>query len=424
MWRESEFSFKNWRNVCRQVIACRESRQFSVARQYFIAAGVFIIAFAVRILVMPVESGLAFLTFYPGTALAALFCSMWPSLFYVLLAATTGAYVFIHPYWAFSQDAIVPTVAFIVAASSIFFIIHFYQCVIALQLRAQTYIASHDGLTKLPNRIVFHDRLCQAIALAQREQHTLAVLLIDLDNFKTINDTLGHDVGDLLLKDVSQRLLGSSRDADTVARLGGDEFAALLYNIDSLEVSTVCRRIAEALGQSFHIEENNLFVTASIGISLFPNDGSDECTLLKNADAAMYHAKSQGKNRYQYFADEIKQAVLRHHALEAGLRLAQQKHLFSLHYQPKISIADGTLVGAEALIRWSDPELGAVSPVEFIPVAEKAGLIGAIGCFVVSRVIEDIIEWYSAGLAPPPIAVNISPSSLSDLLHGLIEHQL
>ena len=145
-------------------------------------------------------------------------------------------------------------------------------------------------------------------------------------------------------------------------------------------------------------------MTASIGISLFPNDGSDESTLLKNADVAMHHAKAQGKNRFQYFDAEINRAVLRRHALEARLRLARQRNAFDLHYQPKISIANGTMVGAEALIRWTDPDLGAVSPAEFIPVAERAGLIGSIGHFVVSRVINDILEWHSAGLNPPPIA--------------------
>jgi len=215
-------------------------------------------------------------------------------------------------------------------------------------------------------------------------------------------------------EDIAKRLLNCVRGADSVARLGGDEFAVLLYNIDSLEASTVCRRIIDALGQSIQIRENSLCVTASIGISLFPNDGSDESTLLKNADVAMHHAKAQGKNRFQYFDAEINRAVLRRHALEARLRLARQRNAFDLHYQPKISIANGTMVGAEALIRWTDPDLGAVSPAEFIPVAERAGLIGSIGHFVVSRVINDILEWHSAGLNPPPIAVNISPSQLRD----------
>ena len=414
MWRESEFSFRNWSDIGRQVIAFRESRQTTVSRQYFIAAGTFAAATVLRMTVLPIESGLAFLTFYPGTVLVALFCGAWPNLLYILLAAAAGAYVFIPPYWTFSHEAIVPAIAFSVAALTISMVIHFYQRVVALQLLTQAYIASHDDLTKLPNRKIFKDRLRHTIALSQREDHMLAVLLVDLDNFKIINDTLGHDVGDMLLEDIAKRLLNCVRGADSVARLGGDEFAVLLYNIDSLEASTVCRRIIDALGQSIQIRENSLCVTASIGISLFPNDGSDESTLLKNADVAMHHAKAQGKNRFQYFDAEINRAVLRRHALEARLRLARQRNAFDLHYQPKISIANGTMVGAEALIRWTDPDLGAVSPAEFIPVAERAGLIGSIGHFVVSRVINDILEWHSAGLNPPPIAVNISPSQLRD----------
>lgn len=176
----------------------------------------------------------------------------------------------------------------------------------------------------------------------------------------------------------------------------------------------MCRRITNALAQVFQIKEHSLCITASVGISLFPNDGSDACALLKNADVAMYHAKAQGKNRFQYFDADIDHKVQRRHSLEAGLRLAQQKKQFDIHYQPKIAIADGALVGAEALIRWSDPALGVVSPMEFIPVAEKSGLIGAIGLFVVGRVIDDILEWRATGLTPPPISVNISPSQLRD----------
>lgn len=412
MWRGCEFLAKYWGDVGKSATTYLESHRYLRATQYGLAVVLFVIALALRLLVLPVESGLAFLTFYPGTALAALFCGLGPSLLYILLAAMAGAYIFIPPYWMLSPDAIVPTAAFITAALMILFVIRFYQRQVDRQTRAQTYLACHDDLTKLANRMVFQDRLRQAIALARREDHLLAVLFIDLDNFKAINDNLGHDVGDLLLKEVAQRLLKYIRDADSVARLGGDEFAALLYNIDSQEVSAVCERIADALSQTFRIKENDLFVTASIGISLFPNDGDDDCTLLKNADVAMYHAKALGKNKFQFFADDIKQAVQRRHALENGLRLAQQKNLFRLHYQPKVRIADGTLVGAEALIRWDDPELGSISPAEFIPVAEKAGLIAGIGFFVISRAIEDIIDWCSNGLVPPPIAVNISPSQL------------
>lgn len=418
MRHSNKFNFKSWSTVGKLVIACLESRQLKGAMPYIIAVGIFAVALAVRLLVLPVEPGLAYLTYYPGTAVTALLCGMGPSLFYILLAALVGANIFVPPYWAFSQDALVPAVAFMVAAATILFVIQFYQRIVARQRLTQTYTSCHDNLTKLSNRAVFQDQLRHAIVLAQREEQLLAVLLIDLDNFKTINDTLGHDMGDLLLVDVAQRLLRCIRDGDSVARMGGDEFAVLLNNIESVEVNVMCRRILAALRQPFRIIENELRITASIGVSLFPNDGDDACALLKNADVAMYHAKEKGKNKFRLFAADIKHAVLRHHALEVGLRHAQQRELFSLHYQPKIRIADGAMVGAEALIRWSDPELGIVSPAEFIPVAEKVGLIGSIGLFVISRAVADITYWYSVGLKPPPIAVNISPSQLRDDCFG------
>lgn len=393
------------------------SHQSHWPMRYAVAIAAFVIALAVRFM-LPVQSGLPYLTFYPGIAITALVCGLGPSLLYILLAALAGAYVFIPPYWSLSADAVVPVIAFILAGLTILFVIRFYQHQVDRQILAQTYFACHDGLTKLANRMVFQDRLCQAMALARREEHPLAVLFIDLDNFKAINDNLGHDVGDLLLKEVANRLLRCLRDADSVARLGGDEFSALLYNIDPMEVREVSERIVEALSQVIRVKDKDLFITASIGISLFPEDGDDDCALLKNADVAMYHAKALGKNRFQFFADDIRQGVQRRHAIEYGLRLARQKNLFRLQYQPKVSIANDAIVGAEALIRWSDPELGTVSPAEFIPVAERAGLIGDIGIFVVSRAIEDIIDWCSHGLVPPPIAVNISPIQLRDESFG------
>lgn len=414
MCRSMKFDLKSWCDVGKILIACFESRRREGAMPYIIAVGIFAVALAVRIVVLPVESGLAYLTFYPGTAVAALLCGLGPSLLYILLAALVGTFIFIPPYWVFSQGTIVPAATFMVAAATILFVINFYQRIVARQALAQTYNSRHDSLTKLSNRAGLQDRLRHAIALAQCEKRQLAVLLIDLDNFKTINDTLGHDIGDVLLVDVAKRLLKCICDGDSVARMGGDEFAVLLYDIEALDVSDMCRRILATLGQSFRVRDKELRVTASIGVSLFPGDGDDDCSLLKSADVAMYHAKERGKDKFQFFAHDIEQAVLRRHALEIGLRHAQQHSLFSLHYQPKIRIADGAMIGAEALIRWSDPELGIVSPVEFIPVAEKAGLIGSIGVFVVSRTVADIIYWYSIGLEPPPISVNISPSQLRD----------
>jgi two-component system CheB/CheR fusion protein len=285
------------------------------------------------------------------------------------------------------------------------------------------YLAHHDDLTSLANRTVFQDRLQQAVALVRREHQLLAVLLIDLDNFKTINDTLGHETGDLLLKEVAQRLLTCIRDADTIARLGGDEFAALLYNIEPEEVSTVAQRIIDSLSQPIGLNRTELFITASIGITLFPNDGEDSGSLLKNADSAMYRAKEQGKNKFQYFSNEIKVVIQRRHTLENALRRALQAHGLRLHYQPKIELASNRLIGAEALLRWTDPELGPISPAEFIPVAEQAGLIGHIGQFVVKQAIADILAWGDAGLAAPPIALNISPSQLRNDSFALWLHE-
>ena len=276
------------------------------------------------------------------------------------------------------------------------------------------YLARHDELTMLANRTVFQEQLGAQVALAQSANQPLAVLFIDLDNFKTINDTLGHDVGDQLLKLVAQRLLAAMRAQDTLARLGGDEFAALLYPVDGDEVDRICQRLADALSQPFWIGSAELFVTASMGVSLCPLDGDDPSTLLRHADAAMYRAKERGKNRIQFFVSDIKQAAERRLRLETGLRHALRHDLLRLHYQPKISMVDDTLVGAEALLRWTDTELGEISPTEFIAVAEKAGLISSIGRFVVGRALRDILSWRAGGLDAPPIALNISPTQLRD----------
>ncbi len=283
------------------------------------------------------------------------------------------------------------------------------------RMRAEQHLrrmAHEDDLTGLPNRARLQQRLRQAIALAQREQHVLAVLFIDLDNFKTINDTLGHEVGDALLMDVSQRLLDCLRDIDTIARLGGDEFAALLENIDALQVNTVCERIVTALSQPFQCLGHELYVSASIGISQFPGDGDDSTSLLRAADAAMYRAKELGKNQFQYFAQDIKQALQRDLTLLTHLRRAIAQRQLGVHYQPKIRIADGALIGAEALVRWTDAELGPISPAEFIPLAERSGIVAGIGELVLMRTIADIVAWREAGLVVPPIAINVSPSQL------------
>jgi len=276
------------------------------------------------------------------------------------------------------------------------------------------YLASHDELTGLANRSVFQDRLGQAIAHARRDGQGLAVLFVDLDNFKTINDSLGHEAGDLLLQEVAKRLTEVVREADTLARLGGDEFGILLCEIENVEASAVCHRVAEALAEGFSIVGRELFITTSIGISLFPDDGEDDGTLLKNADAALYRAKERGRNQFQYFAGCMREVVHRRLTLETALRHALSQRSLKLFYQPKISIRTRELVGAEALLRWDDPELGPVSPAEFIPLAEKVGLITNIGHFVALQAIADLCAWIAAGLAPPPIAINVSPLQLRD----------
>ncbi len=270
------------------------------------------------------------------------------------------------------------------------------------------FMATHDELTGLPNRGLLMDRLKHSISRARREHHKLAVLFIDLDNFKVINDSLGHDVGDLLLKEAASRLQQCVRDSDTLARLGGDEFVILLVPIDLNEINAVATRIVDYLAASFPIRDHHLHVSASIGISLYPEDGEDSGTLLKNADTAMYRSKERGRNQFQFFADEMKVRALQRLTLESGLRLAIQAGHFRLCYQPQIALSSGRMVGAEALLRWRDPELGEMSPAQFIPLAESCGLINTIGTIVIDLALTAIARWQAAGLQPPVISINVS----------------
>jgi two-component system CheB/CheR fusion protein len=276
------------------------------------------------------------------------------------------------------------------------------------------FIANHDELTGLPNRGLLTDRLRHALAQAKRRQDKVAVLFIDLDNFKNVNDTLGHDIGDLLLVEASQRLQSCVRDSDTLARLGGDEFVALLSGVSLEETNTIASRVVDFMSASFPIQGNNLFVSASIGISIFPDDGEDSVTLLKNADTAMYRAKERGRNQYQYFANEMKVNALQRMTLESGLREALRQKSLHVVYQPKVSMVDESLVGGEALVRWSDAVLGDISPGKFIPVAESCGLINELGFFVMERVLADIAHWRAQGAAVPRIAINVSAHQLKD----------
>ena len=263
------------------------------------------------------------------------------------------------------------------------------------------FLATHDELTGIPNRSLLMDRLKHDVAQAKRRNANLAVLFIDLDNFKVINDSLGHDVGDQLLKQATERLRSCVRDGDTLARLGGDEFVVVLMDVELKKINSIAGRIVDFLGGSFNIGGKSLFVSASIGISVFPDDGEDSVSLLKHADTAMYRAKERGRNQYQFFAEEMKVVALQRLTLETGLRLAIELRSLRLCYQPQIDIRTGAVVGAEALLRWHDPNLGDVSPVQFIPIAESCGLIGAVGEVVFALALKQIADWRRSGLDGP-----------------------
>ncbi|MEY3747890.1 MAG: hypothetical protein RL194_1349 [Pseudomonadota bacterium] len=269
--------------------------------------------------------------------------------------------------------------------------------------------ATHDGLTGLPNRALLQDRIQQGIAHANRQGSTLALMFIDLDRFKIINDSLGHDVGDAVLQTAASRLTASVREVDTVARLGGDEFVMLLTDINRVEdITAIANKTLENLSKTFSIGRDEYVLTASIGISVYPKDGKDVQTLLKNADAAMYRAKADGKNRFEYFAEQMNVNAMRRMQIEHHLHTALEHGEFSLHYQPQADLESGRIVGVEALLRWNNPEIGAIPPDEFIPVAEETGLIVSIGKWVLQTACQQIAAWQDAGLPKLRVAVNIS----------------
>ncbi|MBF0255444.1 MAG: EAL domain-containing protein, partial [Gammaproteobacteria bacterium] len=283
------------------------------------------------------------------------------------------------------------------------------------QRRAE-YLSTHDTLTGMPNRSLFQDRLRQALAQARRHKHRVALLFIDLDNFKTINDTLGHDVGDELLKQASERLRDAVRDVDTVARLGGDEFTAILVDCDEENAGNVANRIVDELAASFSIHQHQLFVSASIGVAFYPEDGKDSANLIKAADASMYRAKENGRNRVEFFRADYHVRLLKRAATEGALRQAiKQNDRLRLAYQPKFALTEGfPLMGAEALLRWQDPELGQMSPAEFIPIAESSGLILELSSRIEDMLFDQINLWRDIGLQVPPLALNISPRSIRE----------
>ncbi len=282
------------------------------------------------------------------------------------------------------------------------------------------HVAHHDALTGLPNRTLLHDRLDQVLTQAGRNGNRVAVMFVDLDRFKSINDTLGHDVGDELLKSVASRLQQVVRAVDTVSRLGGDEFVIVLPDVASIEdASTVAEKMVSVLSPAVTIHGHELRATPSIGISLYPDDGTDAYTLMKNADTAMYHAKSEGRNNFQFFAQRMNERATHFFNLEQRLRIALDERQFTLYYQPVIDHQTRATCGFEALVRWSDPELGMVSPAEFIPVAEEAGLIIPLGEWVLGEAMRQNREWQQAGLPFFPLAVNLSPRQFRH--RGLVE---
>lgn len=284
-----------------------------------------------------------------------------------------------------------------------------------------SHMAHHDALTGLPNRSLLDDRIRQAMLYAQRNNRHVTVVFMDLDNFKLINDTLGHKAGDELLKTVAQRMVQSVRQTDTVVRLGGDEFVLVLVEqadpTDS--VTPVLHKIREAIAEPIHIEGQTLEVTSSMGLASYPEDGTDSETLLMNADAAMYQAKAAGRNNYQFYTAEMNTRIHARLAMQEGIRHALERNEFFLEYQPQVDLQSGRIVGAEALIRWKHPQRGTVSPAEFIALAEETGQIVPIGAWVLQAACSQIKAWQEAGMPAVVVSVNVSARQFKEnnLIH-------
>ncbi|CAM3926077.1 EAL domain-containing protein [Vreelandella rituensis] len=277
------------------------------------------------------------------------------------------------------------------------------------------YQAQHDALTDLPNRVLLSERLSRAIGLAKRHQHQVALLYLDLDAFKAVNDSLGHAVGDFLLQSVAGRLSECIRDTDTICRQGGDEFVVLLSEIENPQDAVrIAEKILGSLAEPYRICNHELRITTSIGISLYPDHGTDDHTLLNNADTAMYHAKKSGPNHYQLFEAEMHALKMQHSHLKSQLQPALKADALFLDFQPRIDIATGYPVSAEALVRWRNPTLGLIQPSVFLPVAEACGLIVPIGHWVLSEACRRLQKWRAEGVEIVPIAVNMSAIELCD----------
>lgn len=279
-----------------------------------------------------------------------------------------------------------------------------------------TFQAYHDLLTRLPNRALLRDRLSLAISHAKRANEMLAVMFLDLDRFKNINDSLGHIIGDELLQQVSTRLKSCLREGDTLARFGGDEFTLMLPKIgnNKSDASKVAEKINRILKEPFFIENNELYISASIGISLYPQDGKSMDALIKNADIAMYHVKGQGKNGYQFFSDEMNTPYFKSLSLDTGIHNALEFNEFNLLYQPQINVKSGEIIGVEALLRWDNPEHGHIMPDEFIPFAEETGLIIEIDNWVIDNALSQIGRWIEKGLPEIRMSINVSARHLGE----------
>lgn len=285
-----------------------------------------------------------------------------------------------------------------------------------------SHLAQHDFLTDLPNRVLLNDRLSQAIALARRHGNKVAVLFLDLDRFKHINDSLGHAIGDELLQGMGKRLVAAVRGSDTVSRQGGDEFVVVLSEVEHAQnAARRAEKIHTALSEPHAIAHHDLHVNVSIGISIFPDDGQDAETLIQRADTAMYRAKENGRNTYQFFKPAMNVRSVERQSLEADLHRALERRQFVLHYQSKTNLETGAVTGAEALVRWSHPKRGLLPPAQFVDIAEDCGLIVPIGRWVLREACRQAGAWQKAGLPPVPVAVNISALELlhKDFLAGI-----
>lgn len=277
------------------------------------------------------------------------------------------------------------------------------------------HLAYHDTLTGLPNRLLFIDRMDQAISRAIRESNRFALIFIDIDHFKMINDSMGHAAGDVLLTTVTSRLTSALRRTDTISRLGGDEFTVIVENINEPEdAGLVANSLLEALAKPILIDEREVRISGSIGIALYPDDGTSFGNLLKNADAAMYRAKDLGRNMFQFYAAEMSEAVMHRLDMEGHLRNALERQEFILHYQPKFDLKNGSCCGMEALVRWEHPQHGLIPPDEFIPLAEETGLIVQLGEWVLRTACMQLAKWQSEGYAIDNISINVSARQIRD----------